>query len=201
MQLKASGLWLAWTLATLVGYTLGILAVLNWVVILTYADRPAWLIGLAGGAVLGGVMGIAQWLVLRRHLPINAWWVLASIVGGALGLALGMPLAEALALPAVETTARGAATVAIPWPVVLQAGVTGAVVGFVLGGAQWLLLRHDLASTSWWIVVSGLGWMVGVGVGAALLPIVGLLGALLVSGLSGGAITGIVMQRWLRQER
>jgi hypothetical protein len=200
VQNDSSRLWLTWTLATLVGYTLGILAILNGVVTLAYADQPAWLIGLGGGAVLGGVMGVAQGLVLRRHTPMNAWWVLASIVGGALGLALGMPMADALMLPSSVPTVRGAAT-AIAWRVAIQAGVTGAVVGIVMGSAQWLVLRRFIRSAGWWVIVNGLGWMAALGLGAAIINGAGLIGALLLSGLTGGVITGIVMQRWLHQAK
>jgi hypothetical protein len=187
-------------LAMLVGYTLGILAVLNWMVMLAYADQPAWLIGLAGGAVLGGVMGVAQWLILRRYTPINAWWVLAGSVGGALGLALGMPLADTLTLPLPVPAVRGVTT-AIAWRVAVQAGVTGAAAGVVIGGTQWLVLRRFIRSAGLWIIVNGLGWMAALGLGAAITNGAGLFGALLFSGLAGGAITGIVMQRWLRRAK
>jgi hypothetical protein len=198
MQNDLSRFWLTWTLATLAGYTLGLLAILNWVVRLAYAEQPPWLIGFAAGAVLGAVLGAAQGLVLRRYTPVTVQWVLASIVGGALGLALGMPLADTLTLPA-EATMRGAATPAFPWQAAVQTSVTGAVVGVILGGAQWLLVRDRLGASGWWILVSALGWMAGLGLGAATVQAAGLIGAVLVSGFTGGVITGWGMQRWLQQ--
>jgi hypothetical protein len=34
--------------------------------------------------VVGAAVGIAQWLVLRQHLPRAGWWVLASTIGFAI---------------------------------------------------------------------------------------------------------------------
>src|SRR4051812_13891329 len=69
-------LWLEWTVATLIGYMLGILAIFPWMVGLAYAAQPTLLIGLAGGAVLGGAIGGAQWLVLRHHTrKVDGWWL------------------------------------------------------------------------------------------------------------------------------
>jgi hypothetical protein len=39
-------------------------------------------------ALGGAVTGILQWLVLRGKVSRAGWWVLASIVGWALGIAL-----------------------------------------------------------------------------------------------------------------
>ena len=41
------------------------------------------------GAIAGGVIGAAQWLVLRRRIPLSALWVPATAGGMALGMALG----------------------------------------------------------------------------------------------------------------
>ena len=42
-----------------------------------------------GGAIAGGVIGAAQWLVLRRRLPLSGLWVVATAGGMAVGLTLG----------------------------------------------------------------------------------------------------------------
>lgn len=66
-QDKLGMLWLEWTLATMLGYVVGTLAVLPFAAQLAYAAQPGWLVGAVGGAVLGIAIGSAQWLVLRRH--------------------------------------------------------------------------------------------------------------------------------------
>ena len=47
-------------------------------------------VGWFGGvSVFGTVVGLLQWLVLRRQIPRSGWWVLASTVGWVVGLPLG----------------------------------------------------------------------------------------------------------------
>jgi hypothetical protein len=36
---------------------------------------------LLGGPLVGGIVGLAQWLILRRHVAQAGWWVLASALG------------------------------------------------------------------------------------------------------------------------
>ena len=47
---------------------------------------------LIAGAVAGGVIGAAQWLVLRRRIPLSALWVAVTAGGMAVGMALGQVL-------------------------------------------------------------------------------------------------------------
>ena len=46
-------------------------------------------LALAAGAVAGAVIGGGQWLVLRG-IGVDAWWILATAIGFAVGLAGGM---------------------------------------------------------------------------------------------------------------
>ena len=50
----------------------------------------ATLLGAVGSSVGGASLGIAQWLVLRRHVSRPGWWVLASTVGFAVSFAVGL---------------------------------------------------------------------------------------------------------------
>lgn len=182
-------LWLEWMVATLIGYTIGILAILPWMVNLAYAAQPGWSTGLMGGTILGGAVGVAQWLVLRRHAEQVGWWIVATIAGFMVGLGIGMPLADTGFMP------TGAAL-----RVAYNTGMTGAIVGVVLGLFQWVVLRRFIPSAALWIVASALGWMVGMGLGAAISTWSTTIGSLLVSGLSCGVVTGIVMQYLMRQK-
>jgi hypothetical protein len=193
-------LWLEWALATLIGYVVGTLAVLPLAVQLAYAAQPPWLSGAVGGAVLGAAVGGAQWLVLR-HIGQRAdgWWVLASMVGGLLGLALGTALSDALAMATFRTQDRETAALMVPVRAALAAGVTGIVFGLLLGGCHWLALRAPRGLMVWWIVANGLGWMAAMGLGAAAADRVTTIGALLITGLIAGVATGIAMQWWIRR--
>jgi hypothetical protein len=194
-------LWLEWTLATLIGYVVGTLAVLPWAVQLAYSAQPAWLANAVGGAVLGTAVGGAQWLILRRNRRnVDGWWVLASLAGGLIGLAFGTALSDAVAMTTARATDRETAALMVPVRAALAAGVTGAVFGLLLGGFQWLALRRPRGLIAWWIVANGLGWMAAMGLGAAVADRVTIIGALLVTGTVAGVITGIVLQWWARQD-
>src|SRR5919198_6417027 len=78
--------WPAWAVAFL-GFPIGGAAA-------TLLVGPIESIGAAviAGALAGGVIGAAQWLVLRRRLPLSALWVAATAGGMAVGMALGQVL-------------------------------------------------------------------------------------------------------------
>jgi hypothetical protein len=189
--------WIGWILATLAGYALGILVMLPWAINAAYATQSVWLTGLISGAVVGGTVGIAQWLVLRRDTGIDLWWVVASIVGGMFGMALGMSVSEIVTLPSVVPATREAARQTLAWNPVMQAAISGALLGLTLGAAQWLVLQRWLRFAGWWVVVNSVAWMLALGVGAALADRVTPIGALLISGIIAAVITGMTMQGWL----
>ena len=98
-------------------------------------------------------VGSAQALDWRVWL----WWVLASMVGWAVGGYVGVAMGGGLSRGIIVTGYVG-----------VTAGVT------VAGALQWLVLRRQVARAGWWVVtgiVSGavvgilvvvLGWVVGV---------------------------------------
>jgi hypothetical protein len=83
-------------------------------------------------AVVGASVGIAQWLVLRQQVSRAGWWVLASIVGFvvsiAMGRAVGFTLYEAVAFAEAVVFA-----------------VVGAGYGAITGGVMVWLLRQPAA--------------------------------------------------------
>jgi hypothetical protein len=136
---KASGewrFWVGWALAFL-GFPLGGVAAHALV-----GPIATPLEGLVGGAVTGAVIGLVQWLALRRRLPLSRWWIAATAAGMGGGLALGM------LLPGSDT-----AGFALP----LRALITGAGIGI----AQWLLLRSTTAQAPIWALVVAIGWAIG----------------------------------------
>lgn len=93
------------------------------------------------GAVAGPILGFAQWIVLRRHVPKAGWWLAANSAAWA----LGMPLVFVVAGSAPpEGITLGFALVAV-----LTIAAVGAVVGAVHGLALvWLLQRRASQSQS-----------------------------------------------------
>jgi hypothetical protein len=104
---------------------------------------------LIAGAVADGVIGAAQWLVLRRRRPLSALWVAVTAGGMAVGMALGQ-----LAL-GDSTTMQ---------PLLLR----GLLVGAAIGAAQGTLLRAVLPTPAIWAVVVTLGWPLAWAVSAAI---------------------------------
>ena len=102
------------------------------------APLPALLGGLLAGAAIGG----AQWLALRNRLPDAGWWIPATALSHAIGLAAGS------ALVGYQTG-------------MIQLAVQGAVTGLALGIAQGLVLRRSLPGWPWWTLAMPFLWALG----------------------------------------
>jgi hypothetical protein len=113
-----------------------------------------WFIGISflpPEIAVGIFIGVTQWLVLRPLFAQTGWWALATSVSWVLGWGVII-----LFFPPQITT------------------LTGAFIGCVTGVTQWVLLRQWVPQAYWWIVVSTLGWAVGMG-SLAESPFVGLI--------------------------
>ena len=89
------------------------------------------------GAWVGGVLGLAQWLVLRKHIRRAGWWVFANALAWALGLLVAFVGTTLMKFDRFDlaTALAGAAT-----------GLTvGAVVGGITGIALLWLLKPRLS--------------------------------------------------------
>jgi hypothetical protein len=129
-----------------------------------------------GGAVCGGLLGIAQRRVLQRQTPQFGWWVEARTAGGAVGGAVGW--ASALFVDGAQIFAM-----------VLAVG--GASVGI----AQWLVLRRQVAKAGWWVLASTVGWAMCVALAVALF-VCGLGGWDLIIAIILLHVGGFVVSEW-----
>ena len=188
-----------WVLATVVGALLGTLGVLTLVSRLALLQAPALLTNLLGGAGLGAGLGLAQWLVLRRYVPAAGWWVPASILGAACGVALGTAAADAVGpVFAATITSAGRPAPGGLRPILnlaVTAAISGAALGLSMGVAQWVVLRRQVPEAGRWIVTSTLGWPAALAVGALVVNNGGLIAGLLVAGVVGGSVTGAALAR------
>jgi hypothetical protein len=130
-------------LASTVGFAVGVLMAGCAVFFVTKGNPgpDTFASNAALGTVLGASTGTAQWLVLlvlQRQVSRSGWWVLASTLGGAVGLAVGSEVAEGLV---------GAASYA--------------VIGASVGTAQWLVLRRHVSRSGWWVLASTVGLAAG----------------------------------------
>lgn len=173
------GLWLGWTLATAGGMLLGFLPTILLVNMLN--------LGLAQIAVpvlAGTVIGLAQWLVLRRYVTASTQWDWRDGISWAAGYILGLLLIQ-----------------------LLPSTVFAAFIGYFLFGVivalvQWPVLRREIPHVFIWVVAGAVAWATGYWASQAVLSIftdplidsvVGTTVIAVTSGLVAGAITGVAL--------
>ncbi len=134
------------------------------------------------GLVIGSAMGIAQGLVLRRRIAPILLWVVASIIG----FAIGKFVADAVgpALPEVAATV-----------------VSGAIIGLSAGIAQSLVFLNRFSRVWWWVAANVVAWAVGWSLisladgsdmSIAMAYVVGAAGAAVIGVITGIALLGLV---------
>jgi hypothetical protein len=126
----AKGLWLRW-LPTFLGFPVGGLIAMA-------VPGPV-------ASLTNGLIGAAQWLALRGRLSKIEWWIPATAIGQAVGLAAGA------ALVGYRTGLQDLA-------------IMGAITGIGVGVLQALVLRPHVATWFWWAIAMpplwALGWIV-----------------------------------------
>lgn len=110
------------------------------------------------GILAAVLLGVAQWLILRRFVPGSGWWVPATLGGGI--LALGLTVAVVFTIGTRSRTAVDAAITLFPL-----------IGGVATGTMHWLILRRKVAWAGWWVVLNVLVWVVGL-VGGVFLPLI-----------------------------
>jgi hypothetical protein len=128
-------MWL-WAVAILVSFPIG-----GYIADLVVNGVNSVGAALAGGLIVGAVIGAAEWFVLRRRV---SWlWIPATIVGMAVGLVAGAALVD-------YGIGRG------------DLALMGAVTGLAVGTMQTLVLaRHKIPGALWWAVANPPAWALG----------------------------------------
>ncbi|NJK78970.1 MAG: hypothetical protein HC914_03295 [Chloroflexaceae bacterium] len=206
-----------WTVATMIGLVLGWVAatmlLIGWAnggiteslsaAIGRYAAAMASYA--LSGALLGVLVGVGQWFMLRRRLHEAGWWSVASTFGGAVGGAA--TIAVNLQLPPLQQTLE---QMFVP-------ALLTALIGGVAGGlAQWVVLRRQVDGAAAWVGINTAAWVLSVALflgslllfnlvlGSTSLPVVGvvvpLLFGVLFFLLLPAAITGYGLL-WLTRPR
>jgi len=188
--------WLRWLVASAVGSGVGVIA---WVSVGTAAEALSStpqggiskaLIPALVGAAFGAPFGIAQWIVLRRHLRLAGRWVTASTLGYAAVFLLG----------GLFFSGEGAADLP-PGRQVLLGALLGAAVAVPPSGLQWLLvLRSQLTRAGSWIAASVFSWALGFAVSFLLRLTIGD-PSFVIGPIVAVALSGIVMIWLLRGGR
>jgi hypothetical protein len=106
-------------------------------------------------ALFGALVGVAQWLALRRK-GHSAWWIPATAAGWFLtGIVVGA--ASGFAFGAISSIGPHRS------PAVMVATAAGGalVVGFLPSGTQWLMLRRHTTNANRWPLVNLAGLIAG----------------------------------------
>lgn len=167
---------------------------IRWVV----ATTLGWVIGFAicaafkaflesirsDGAVIGICVGILQSIALRGRVKHTGWWIMASVVGFAVGK---------LAADAIAGSVAGA----------LGFALGGVAIGVALGAAQWLVLRRQVAQAGLWVPATALAWAVGWSIVSTVDEVAGgPTGTTYLIGAAGAAVAGVITGAalvWLRR--
>ena len=177
-------LWLSWLLTTASGG-----AIIGTVIVLTGSNEIFWY------AVLTGfVIGVTQWLVLRRYIQSAGWWIPASGFAWVVSL-----LAMSSVIEITDPIAEFISSVLGLWRIFGINVVIGIGIGVGLGVAQWLVLRRHTQGASWWVLASVVGEVVNAAVAVAIAQMDGVSGTALpyIAGwAANGAVTGIALV-WL----
>ena len=127
--------WL-WPVAILVSFPIG-----GYIADLVVDGVDSVGAALAGGLIVGAIIGAAEWFALRQRV---SWlWILATTAGMAVGLVAGAALVD-------YGIDRG--------DLALMGAVTGAAVGVM---QALVLARHRIPGAFWWAVANPPAWALG----------------------------------------
>lgn len=111
------------------------------------------------GLLEGVVLGVAQWLVLRRYIRHLGQWIAITAIAALFAWLVGLK-ASSLLLFFVglhQTLTAEMQTQAMLKGIFLL----GAWVGGFLGFAQWLVLKHHIRRAVWWVFANAFAWALG----------------------------------------
>ncbi len=179
-------LWIGWVLANIAGAVVGFplaMAALWLVTVMNIANERA-IFPYVLFPIVGICIGGMQWFILRRYTAGAGIWVLFT--------AAVWPLCYAFIGLAIQgVIGVGGATFAGPSAWV----ITFALIGAMLGGIQWLVLRRHFDRAGWWVLASAAGFAIFAVFGSQIdiLALIVLLGAI------PGATTGAALVWLLHQ--
>jgi hypothetical protein len=201
------GRWLFWLLTNVLSIAVSsVIRVLGLVFAGLSGDEMGGLELILAGTWIGAVTGLAggflvgpaQWLVIRRHIPRAFHWIWKTAIGFSVGYAGALTLMN---------------TVSVVYPlghlgpyweffIAVVALSMGLILGTAIGAMQWTILRQSARGAWRWVVANGLAWAPGLYIALWSEQVYAdewYLGALLYGGWGGllvGAVTGVILL-WL----
>lgn len=154
-------LWFMWVLSSLAAGA--VTAVLVFVG-LTAESEQVGIPAMFGILLVPGlVLGVLQFLVLRRHVAVGRTWIPITALGWALGWALGFTVGMIVTLivGAEQLFSIGAGSYSEPWSGIMMFGLGGAIAGLLMGSLQWTVLQKHAARAGAWMQASAVAMAVG----------------------------------------
>lgn len=181
-------LWFRWVLANIVGAVAGLpitVIALRAVAIVAQANEEA-IFPYVLFPVVGTCIGGMQWLILKQYTSQTGWWVPATAAAWpASFFFIGL-----LSRGVVNGGGVFVESMAIRAPVF-------ALIGVLLGGVQWFVLRRHFVRAGWWVLASVVGF-----IGFAVIgPLTDMLQLVVLLGAFPAVTTGTVLVCLLRQPR
>jgi hypothetical protein len=184
---QESTLWVGWTLSTMAGMLFGYLPFILFLQVIDLGLArlifPLW---------AGLLVGLFQWIVLRRYISHCGDWIWNGVAGWALAYAMGLIVIQ-----------------------IFSVSFIGAVAGYLLFGAivaiiQWPVLHREIPNVLPWVLASVAGWAIGALAGQWVLNLIvpagepvsqaaSTLVIAVVTGLVAGGITGLALVYIVRQ--
>lgn len=170
MNETGGNLWTKWILANSLGELLGLgatfaigMGLFSGLAEVPGAAAVLLTVGLmtATGVLEGGLVGLAQWIVLRQIFPgiTRRAWVWATILGALIAWLLAsfsMSMAD-FSQPADPGLASQPSQALV---LIVAAGM-GLGAGLVLSAAQWRVLRKQVYKAWLWLPANALAWAAG----------------------------------------
>ena len=92
--------------------------------------------------VIGLLLGIGQYWLIRRYLPRMAWWISATIIGWLMPFVIGF-IGSRIFAPGNDTVS-------------IMVGML--IFGAAISLPQWLVLRKKVRNAFLWILAYGFSW-------------------------------------------
>jgi len=180
-------LWSLWMLGTFLALVVG-LAVLILAVGPTLNDAPLAILGMVIGAIFGGGLAIAQWLVIRNRVAGTRSWVPITIAVWVIFWSMNFAGLFGEGQGVIGKLIEGIGH--------------GALLGALTGTGQWFLLRYRLQRATSWILITALSWAIGASTGDTIqaivqtdLPLELIIAILLSSALAGAGMVWLLRQQ------
>jgi hypothetical protein len=140
IRATATGAFIAWALGLIPSTLMNLREAAGAAPPVEMSDATMFMLAVAMGLGLGAILGLPQWLALRRRLSRAGWWVMANAVAWA----VGMPVIFSGAGSVPQGMAVGSLILFIALTLAVAGAIVGAIHGFAL---VWLLNQPENNTT------------------------------------------------------